>query len=319
MLKVYYLTKADVESCGFRAFDPMRLNNVQEVSTPAEADVVSIPLPVRAITNDSHVGVHMDNKGLATIIQKFNLDPRRVTAYDCSDWEEVYPAAREAMLIRGNVRTWYLPHNPRTISWPWPVEDWSEVMPIPEGGFKYDVSGHMWISKHWRQLACESVKKAFGARADIVTRPSAEDKDAFFGYIERDKPEKAAQLKLAMKDSMRHSRISLCPQSITGVFPYRFFEAMSSGRVPALFCTDMVWPWADKIDYESCAAIFKAEDCENAGPLIKEWLSKHSDEQIIEMGKRGRAYWDQWLNRAKFEDLKTIAIEESLRKAGLLT
>lgn len=312
MLKAHYLSTDALAELGYRQFDHMRLNNVQEVATPGEADVIVIPLPARAIIQDCHKGIHMDDEGLARIVQHFNLDPRRVTAYDCSDWEQTYERTREAMLVRGNTRKWYLDANPRTISWPWPVEDWSEVVPLPEGGFKFDVSFHGWLSHKTRVDACESVKLMFGARADIVTRKE------FWGYLERDKPEIAIPMKAAMKASMQASRISLCPQSIPGVFPYRFFEAMSAGRVPALFCTDYVLPWADKIDYESCCAIFRADEAAGAGRLIHEFLSKHSDAELIEMGRRGRAFWDQWLNRTKFEDLKTVAIEESLRKAGLL-
>jgi len=312
MLKVYYLTAEQLATVGYHKIDPMRFNNVQEVASAEEADLVVIPLPLRDIIDGNGTGVFLDNEGLARIIKAFNLDERRVTAYDCSDWYEDYELHPNCLFIRCNTKKWYLQKMPRTISWPWPVENWAEVVPLPPGGFKYDVSGHMWMSSHVRQSACDSVKATFGDRADIVTRKE------FWGYLEYQKPEEAMAMKAAMKRSMQESRIALCPSSIHGVFPYRFFEALSSGRVPALFCTDHVFPWENKIDYSSCCALFREEDAPNAGRLIKEWLSKHSDEEIIEMGKRGRAYWEQWLDRSKFEDLKTVAVEEALGRDGLL-
>ncbi len=304
MLKVHYLPPDDLRIFGFTQFDQMRFNNVQEVRSTDEADFVVIPLAARS--------GYMSDADLRRIVSHWGLDPRRVTAYDCSDSDYTYPSTPEAMLVRATTKTWMAAVNPRSIAWPWPVEDWSDVIPIPEGGFKYDVTGHMWVRYPTRAQACASVMKTFGDRADIAAH------DRFWGHLESENPAIAVPRRAAMKEGMRNSRISLCPSSRDGDFPYRFFEALSAARVPALFATNQMFPWADRIDYSSFCAIFKQEDAKNAGPLIKEWLSRHTDEQIIEMGKRGRAAWEQWLDRRKFEDLKTVAIQESLQKAGLL-
>lgn len=251
---------------------------------------------------------------LKRIIEHFKLDERRVVAYDCSDFTADYTATNpNCIFIRCSAKGWYVRQMPRTISWPWPVENWSDVIALPPGGFKYDVSGHMWLSSATRVSACDSVIKTFGDRADIVTRKE------FWGYLERDEPERAELLKKAMKKSMKESRISLCPASIPNVFPYRFFEALSAARVPALFCSDQVFPFADKIKYSKFCLLFEDWEAKDAGPLIKDWLSKHSDEEIVEMGKEGRRAFEMFLNvRDHGDEFMTMAIEEALAKDGLL-
>ncbi len=316
MLKVHHLSPESLKPLGYHSFSPMTFKNCEELPhyMMDKADVVSIPLPLRPILDDSHRGVHMDRHGLKKIIKHFKLDERRVAAYDCSDWTEDYSGTNpNCIFIRCSAKGWYVRSMPRTISWPWPVEDWKEVIPMPEGGFKYDISGHMWLSHETRINACDSVKATFGDRADIVTRRE------FWGYLERDEPARAMPMKAAMKASMQASRVSLCPASIPNVFPYRFFEAMSSGRVPALFCSDYVLPFGKKIDYKSCCIMMDDYDAKHAGPMIKNWLSKHSDQEIVEMGLRGRAYFERYLHRDRFSELWTEAVTDLLKFDGMLT
>ncbi len=81
----------------------------------------------------------------------------------------------------------------------------------------------------------------------------------------------------------------------------------------------MVFPFADKVDYKSCCLIFEDWESKDAGPLIKEWLSRHTDEQIIEMGKLGRKYYEDWLNvRDRGDELMTYAVEQAFRRDGLI-
>lgn len=311
-MKIHYLAQDSLRQFGFDQFSPITLKGGEVVDSPDKADVVMIPLPLREITHQSHETSHLDRNRLPRIIRHFGLDERRVVAYDCSDWEEDYAATPNCLFIRCNTKGWMKRKMPRTISWPWPVENFGDIAAPPVGGFKYDVSAHMWLSHNVRVHACESVQKILGDRADIVTRKE------FYGYIERDDPARAKDLKAAFKESMRVSRLSLCPASIPGVFPYRFFEAMSAGRVPILFGSDYTLPWQDEIDWKSCTFQYEANECVRAGEIIRDLLSWTKDEQLVEMGKRGRQYWDRWLNRDRFPELMYEAVERVMRKDGLL-
>jgi hypothetical protein len=314
-VKVAYIPEDELRKLGFTDFCPIKFKGGEELPGYMldKADVVMIPLPLREITHDSHIGKHMDRHGLKRIIDHFKLDERRVAAYDCSDWEEDYSMTNpNCLFIRCNTKGWMKRGCPRSISWPWPVENFEDISAPPAGGFKYDISAHMWLSSNVRHNACASVQDTFGARADMVTRKE------FYGYIERDEPERAKQLKAAFKESMHSSRLSLCPGSIHCVFPYRFFEALSAGRVPVLFCTDYVLPWQEEIPWDRITFRYSAQDSINAGPICKQILATHSDEKLIEMGKEGRKFWDRYLNRDKFAELMYEAVEKQMKKDGLL-
>ncbi len=314
MVKIHSLRPEALRLLGYTQFSELNFKGATMVDTIEEADAVFIPLPTRPVLDPSQHGIHMGAPELQEIITKFRLEEKRVITYDCSDFTADYTATNpNCIFIRCSAKGWYVRQMPRTISWPWPVENWADVVPMPEGGFKYDVSGHMWLSSSTRVNAIDSVRETFGARADLVTRKE------FWGYLERDDLARAMPMKVAMKKSMQESRVSLCPASIPNVFPYRFFEALSAGRVPALFCSDYVLPFGTKVKYNDFCLMFGEEDSRQAGPLIKEWLSRHTDDEIIAMGLRGREAFQQWLNvRDRGDELMTYAIEEALRYDGLL-
>lgn len=311
-MKIHYLSEDELRKLGYHSFSPITLKGGEVVDSPDKADIVFIPMPLREVLSPAHEGVHLDKHALYKIINHFKLDERRVVAYDCSDWEEDYSQTNpNCLFIRCNTKGWMKRKMPRTISWPWPVENFGDIAE-PAKVILFDVSAHMWLSSNVRHAACDSVAKEFGPNADIVTRKE------FFGYIERDEPARALELKKAFKESMRVSKLALCPGSIHHVFPYRFFEAMSAARVPVLFCTDYVLPMPHEVPWDQCTFRFKAEEAPNAGPICREILNKHSQEQLTEMGRIGREAWLKHLNRDLFPELMYREIERVMQQEGLL-
>lgn len=307
MLRIYRVTAEDLAKTGYHGPLDESLRLDQFVLTdPQNADVIIVPLSIREGPND------LNRHRLRGLVAILGQPAEKFAAFDCSDYEEVYPDTPDSIFIRCNLKGWMRKMMPRSIPWAWPVENFKDIMAIPEGGFKYDVSGHMWLSSNVRQYSCQSVQETFGSRADIVTRSE------FYGYIERDDKPRADQLKAAFKRSMQESRVSLCPRSIACVFPYRFFEAMSAGRIPALFCDDYCLPWEAEIPYRDFCIMAGDQDCANAGPIIRDWLSGKSDAEIIERGKVGRQYFERYLNREDWNALFREALENLLRKEGKL-
>jgi hypothetical protein len=305
MLRVYRVTSADLAKTGYHGPLDEALRFDQFVQTdPQNADVIVVPLSLREGPED------LNRHRLRGLVALLGQPEEKFAAFDCSDYEEMYPDTPNAMFIRCNLKGWMRRAMPRSIPWAWPVENFKDIMALPEGGFKYDVSGHMWLSSNVRISACEEVKKAFGDKADIVTRTE------FYGYIERDDKPRADKLKADFKRSMQESRVSLCPRSIAAVFPYRFFEAMSAGRIPALFCDDYCLPWEKEIPYRDFCIMAGDQDTPSAGQIIKDWLAGKSDAEIIERGKVGRQYFERYLNRENCDALFREAIENQLRKEG---
>ncbi len=309
MLAFYRVTKEQLAQTGYDGpIDESLRFAGPVIETDAErADVIIVPLSLRDGPND------LNRNRLRALVQIIGQPQEKFAAFDCSDFEESYPDTPNAMFIRCNLKGWMKQAMPRSIAWPWPVEDFKDIINLPEGGFKYDVSGHMWVSSNVREYACQSVKEHFGDSADIVTRKE------FYGYIERDDKPRADQLKAAFKKSMQESRVSLCPRSIACVFPYRFFEAMSAGRVPALFCDNYCLPWEKEIPYKDFAIMAGDQDSPNAGPIIRDWLKGKTDEELVERGKLGRTFFEHYLTRDKWNALFQEAIETQLRREGRIS
>lgn len=307
MLRGYKVTFDDLKKSGWTGTkkdidESLRFENVTYVKTPAEANVIPIPLSVRPDT--------LPEELLLKIIKHLNQPEWKFTAFDCSDFEGMYPKVPMWMPIRSNLKSWMKRENPRSISWAWPVEDLKHLVSIPEGGFKYPLGFQGWVWSNVRVHSTASCNATFGRGFDFSGY-----KD-FYGYIE--KTPEGFRRKEQFHRSLSECKLQLTPCSIHEVFPYRFFEAMSAGRVPVLFCTGYQLPWAHRIPWDEVSIRFEANDCVNAGPLIKTWLLNHTDEQIIEMGLKARHYWDRYLNRDKANAMFTEAITDLLRSENRL-
>lgn len=315
-MKYYEITFDDLKKIGYQGSDyhsGLRFSgkNVEKVNDPHKADAIIIPLSTR---ENGHLTPQLYHR----IIEHYKIDERRFVTYDCSDEEWRTDKYVNGIFIRCSAKNWYVQQMPNTISWSWPVEDMKDCVDIPKDGFKYKIGFRGWLSSNVRHSSVASCYQTFGSDMDHYTT------NQFYGYF--DTPghpqynlEEARIRKELFKDSLRNCLLQLTPASIWHVFPYRYFEAMSAGRVPVLFCDGFVDPWVgEDVDWNKCTVRFTSQDAPNAGPLIKEWLSHHSEEEIIEMGRYGRKVWDKWLNRDKYPELHTMAVEDKLKKLGLL-
>lgn len=276
--------------------------DVEHVDSPEEADYIICPVALHRIKSKNPKRRLFPQSQVPVEKLPYWKDyESKHVFFDCSDFE-VDLAGTSATLIRCNLRHW-MKGDGNCIPWFWPVDNLEECAEIPENGFKFDVSFHAWLSTDIRRVSFESCKKVLGDRIDHKTY------DNFFGHIPVDHPERIQRRKNFI-NSVRDSRTLLCPQSIQGVFPYRFYEAVSAARIPILFCTGYNLPFQDKIDWDKFTVRFDAEQARNAGPLIKNFLEKTSDEELIERGKYGRQCWLQWLNR----DIQPELIAHTLRE-----
>ncbi len=272
----------------------LRLEGSIPVTDPAEADVFIVPGCLRLF----------NERGLG-ILPYFKQYEEKHAILDVSD-DWINAIGTKAMILRCNMRSWMWAGDPNSVSLAWPVEDYaSDCMELPEGGFKYDVSFQGWLSTDTRRQAAESCMQSY-LKKDIACYSD------FCGYI-YDKPE-GIRRRAEFRRSMRESRIALCPESIPGVFPYRYFEAMSAGRVPMLVASDYVFPFREDIRYEDFSILVSRADASFAGAIALDFIRTHSDEQLIEVGRMARQAWVQWLNSADWPRLHALAVA---RKLGL--
>ncbi len=307
MLKTYHVKWEELKQFGYDPISgPIRLTNTEEVPTAKEADAVIVPVPLR-----EHTPPTLNWNIAKSIVDYLGVDQRRTVWFDCSDdeWTD-HGLLPNAMYIRCNLKPFMKREMPNSIAWFWPVENYKECIEVPQGGFKYDISGHMWISGNVRQNSCESMLSTQGLNCDIRMFKN------FTGYVYA-LPEGIEKRK-NFRISMRESRLCLCPISIPSVFPYRYYEAMSAARVPILIGDDFSFPFAEHINYDEFTIKVPVDRCHTVGPFIKDWLAHHSDEEIIAMGQKGRKAWETWLDRDFQSGLWTVAVEERLKKNGLL-
>lgn len=308
MLKSHHIAQEYFDKWEMKIPDGrFRLHNTEEVANPKDADVVVFSMPMRDCTPpvlDPHV--------FSKIVDDLGVDQRRIALFDCSDdtWNSIHTDKINCMFIRCNMRPWWVQQMPNGIPWFWPVENYQECVDLPDGGFKYDVSARMWLSTYERRSSCESLK-------DGLVKADMECYTDFTGYIYYQ--EEGIRRRKEFRRSMKESRLALCPQSIKHVFPYRFYEAMSAGRMAVLICDGAQFPFANKIDYDKCMLRISDGNAPAASSIIREFLNKTSDAELIERGKYARSMWEQWLNRDKQEALFAMAIEEKLRQNGLYT
>lgn len=281
----------------------LRLDGIDVTADPAEADLFVVPGNLRIFELPGQYGV-LDHTKLYRLPYLRGNEARTVV-FDVSD-NFTRPINLPLLFIRCDVRVWMLPYDRNTIQMAWPVADFYEYLAPPLGGFKYDISFHGWISSDARREAFESCEAAVGLKRDFVGYPH------FTGYLDTPgrpeyDPVEFARRSREFKRSMQESRIALCPESIPGVLPYRFFEAMSAGRVPLLVGRDYVLPFEDVIPYDDFT--IRCYNPKEAGAMAQRLPS---DEDLIERGQLARQYWTRYLNRDKWPSMMAWAVRKKL-------
>jgi len=296
------------EECGLSEWPSgtLRLEGSIPVENPNDADVFIVPGCIFLFKDDL--------SRLDRLPYMAGRENRHVL-FDVSD-HITKALCREWITFRCDIRDWMVKDDPNSICFPWPVSDMGDVVAVPEGGFKYDVCFRGWLSTDARRASSDSCKNHPDLKCDI------EQYGYFTGYIgtpgraEYD-PVKFSRLMDEFKCSMQQSRIALCPESIPGVFPYRFWEAMSAGRVPLLVGSDFVFPFADEIPYKEFIIQVPRDEASNAGKIVKDMIDVLSDDELLEMGKLARKYWQQFLNSANWGTLMYAAVEKKLLQMGV--
>jgi hypothetical protein len=111
--------------------------------------------------------------------------------------------------------------------------------------------------------------------------------------------------------SLAESKLVLAARG-GGLSCYRFFEAMSAGRVPVLFADDWELPHADMIDWQSCIIQIPERDAGKAGPILLDYLSRTNDDELAAMGCRCRQAWCAYLSPVVWPEQMERCVRERL-------
>ena len=284
----------------------LRLEGIEITDDPHSADIFVCPGNIRLFEATAGTGI-LDHARLYSLPYFAGNESRHVF-FDCSD--NFKAAIRLPILfLKCDARTWMLPHDPGTIQIAWPVEDYAECMELPDRGFIHDISFHGWLSTDTRTASSNACLDNPKLKADIAQYTD------FFGYRKPEDPEYTRR-RAAFRRSMRDSRLALCPESIPGVLPYRFFEAMSAGRIPLLVSSDYVLPFATEIPYDDFIIRVESRDASQADAAALAYLDGKADHELIDRGLEARHYWLKYLDARRWPEIMSYAVTKKLEARG---
>lgn len=224
----------------------------------------------------------------------------RHVAYFCSDGAE--PVGLPLIMFRQSF--FKNRRDPNVVAWPYAVEDFGDLVTGDFSELPYDVSfvGSR-VSSTSRIASFDSVQSTPWLRSFL------DDSKLHWGSVEH--TEVGRRRKALFVRSMAESKLVLAARG-GGLSCYRFFEAMSAGRVPVLLADDWELPHANLIDWPSCIIQIPERDASKAGPILLDYLSRTSDDELAEMGCRCRQAWCAYLNPVVWPEQMERCVRERL-------
>jgi len=292
MLKTYtYPDETIKEITGQPPDHSLRFDIQETVDNPQDADVIIVPLNL----------TWFETKADMQKLPFFNEYESKHAFFHCSDKATIFNTT--AILLQCNLKQTMKEKDINSLAIAWPVgkDDIDDC--ACHNKFTHDVGFHGWVWSDTRKTSTVSVQKTFMDNFDFAGYST------FTGHCGEKEYKRRRGLFL---NSLKNCRVQLCPSSIPGDWPYRAWETMCAARVPALICSNDIRPRTDIINYDEFMLTIPAEKASEAGTIIKEFLNTHLDEQLIEMGKKGREAYIKYLDSRRWPQLFREMIQDAL-------
>jgi hypothetical protein len=85
-----------------------------------------------------------------------------------------------------------------------------------------------------------------------------------------------------------------------GNFSKRFYETLAMGRIPLFINTDCNLPFEEEIDWRQLCLWIESEDIKSLAKLLITHYNSFEDHGFIDLQKKCRKIWDDWLSFAAF-------------------
>jgi len=270
----------------------------QRTSEPNNADVFWIPIDLGHI-EAYHGGASAVSKSM-TRLPYWRGNERRHVAYFCSDGAE--PTGLGCIMFRQS----FYKHMPdeNVVAWPYAVEDFGFLATGEFDALPYDVSfvGSR-VSSHSRAESFDSMARSTKLKHFL------DDSKLHWGSVEH--TEIGRQRKALFIKSLAESRMILCARG-GGLSCYRFFEAMSAGRVPVLFADDWELPHRNYIDWKNCIIQIAERDAPHTAEILAEWTGTEAVCKLAHMGMDARQAWVDFLAPAVWPDMMELCVRQKL-------
>ncbi len=288
------------EELGINKFSEgtLRLEGVEETRDPDQADVFVCPEALFNFKSSYDLPIRFYHM----------ITPSRSSRHvflDVSDHMIQYNNT-QAMFIRVTSEN-ILKFAPNCIPWSWPVHDYKECMPMDN--LVYDITFHGWLSCLARKVAANTCHRSNLLKSDIRGYKN------FFGHMEVDRQREYDQ---RYRHSMRQSRLCLTVESIPGILPYRFFEAMSAGRPQVYVGRGHKLPFENEIPYHQFVEFVDIDMADEVDRIANEYLDRHSSNPtaLKDKGYAARRYWEQYLSPAVWNRRLVEVVESKIKTLG---
>ena len=247
-----------------------------------------------------HGGVTAIAQGVRKLAHWQGNEHRHVF-YFCSDGAD--PVGIPSIMFRQSF--YALTKDVNAIAWPYAVDDFGDLVTGDFDGLPYDVSfvGSR-VSHKCRMESFDSMK------ATPAIKSYLDDSGLHWGKVENT-PVGLHRRELFIQ-SLAESKMVLAARG-GGLSSYRFFEAMSAGRIPILLADDWELPCKDLIKWDKCMIQIPESEARQVGPFLADYLSKTSNRTLAEMGLYAYAAWHCYLAPDAWPEMMAWYIERLLR------
>lgn len=246
-----------------------------------------------------HGGVKAIKSGVQ-LLSHWQGNERRHVFYFCSDGPD--RVGIPSIMFRQSF--WKNNADVYCVAWPYAVEDFYQIAPADFSTLKYDVSfvgsriSHRCRSESFDSVAATPELKSF-----------LDDSKMHWGRIENT-PIGRERRELFIA-SLADSRMVLAARG-GGLSCYRFFEAMSAGRVAILLADDWELPHKDLIHWDWCIVQIPEKDARRAGTILADFIKKTPVRKLAEMGQYARGVWQSYLAPEMWPEMMTWYIKKLL-------
>jgi len=263
-----------------------------------DADLFWIPLDLGHV--EAYHGGAFDIYLRLPMLSNWRGNEARHVAYFCSDGAD--PVGLPLIMFRQSFFKNRCDQN--VIAWPYAVDDYGNLVTGDFRELPYDVSfvGSR-VSSPSRIASFDSVYHTRKLNSFL------DDSKLHWGSVEN--TDVGKRRKALFVKSLAESKLVLAARG-GGLSSYRFFEAMSAGRVPVLVADDWELPHADLIDWPSCIVQLAERDAGKAGPILLDYLARTSDDELAAMGCRARQAWCAYLNPVVWPQLMLECVRGKL-------
>ena len=270
----------------------------QKTDRPQEADIFWIPVDLGHIE-----AYHGGARAVAESVRRLPFwkgNERRHVAYFCSDGAE--PTVLPCIMFRQSFYKDRADEN--VVAWPYAVEDLGDLETDDFAALPYDVSfvGSR-VSSKCRAESFDSVARS------TTLKHFLDDSHLHWGSVEH--TEVGRKRKELFAKSMAESRMVLAARG-GGLSCYRFFEAMSAGRVPVLLADDWQLPHSPLIDWDDCIIQIAERDATCAGEILAKWTGAAAIARLAVMGHEAREMWRYFLAPDVWPDMMELCVRQKL-------